>query len=167
MDYVQIIISRYGKKGAIIDTNLLILYIVGLYNVDYIEGFKRIKDKGYTKEDFEALVRLLMLFKKVFLTSHVLAEFSNLTFNHKRFDKDFDEYLSSVIIALKNIVEEHVKKNEILTSSFFKFGFTDVSIMELAIKSGLPVITDDLPFYNLLSSRGISSINMNNIRMYK
>lgn len=168
MDYIEQVIIRNKNRGIILDTNLLILYIVGNYNIDYIKEFKRTASKGYTEDDFLALSKILNIFNKVFLTPHVLSELSNLTFNYKNEEnKNFTEYLLIAKRVLENINENNISKNNILSSKFLKFGFTDISILELAINNSLPVITDDLPFYSLLNNQGVECINMSHIRVYK
>ncbi|KKQ46175.1 MAG: hypothetical protein US63_C0005G0017 [Candidatus Moranbacteria bacterium GW2011_GWC2_37_8] len=166
MDYLKAVIIDYKEKGIIIDTNLLVLYIVGFYDAEYIEKFQRVKNKGYTKEDFEALLKLVSPFNKIFITPQILAEVSNLTFNDIK-DNRFLEYFNEVLRIIGDIEEHHISKNMLLKMPMLsKFGFTDSSIMELAQKEDLPVITDDFPLYSLLINSGISAINMTHIRIY-
>ena len=52
-----------SKEGLLIDTNLLILYVIGLIDVNRIEQNKR--TRTYTKEDFYLLINFVSYFKKV------------------------------------------------------------------------------------------------------
>ena len=63
-------------KSALIDTNLLLLLVVGMTNKSYIKIHKR--TKTFTVEDYEQLLSDLDHFKPVWVTSHCLAEVSNL-----------------------------------------------------------------------------------------
>lgn len=163
MDYLKGVITKYGNRGVILDTNLLILLIIGSYDVDRIEKFGRTKDRGYTKQDFIFLVNFLKEFNAIYLTPQVLAELSNLTFN-KILENDFPVYLRSVIKSIKDKREHYVPKDILLNANCFKFGFTDSSIFELAKKEKLLVLTDDHPLSGFLSKNGMDCININHIK---
>ena len=164
MDYIRGIIIEYKSKGIIIDTNLLILFIVGKYDILYIEKCNRVKDKKYTVDDYKFINNLLSLFYKIYVTPHVLAELSNLSFKDIK-DQAFLEYFEYVLKIIKATLEVHISKDIILDIPMFKkFGFADTSIFELATKENLPVITDDLKLHHYLIGFGIRSINMDSIR---
>jgi hypothetical protein len=166
MDILKGILYEYTSKGIIVDTNLIILYIVGFYDITYIEKFGRVKNKGYTKEDFLALKKLLESFRSLFLTPQILAEISNLSFNDVS-DKRFVAYFDEMLRVITNVNEKYIPKNILVKiPSLIKFGFTDLSIFELAKKENLPVVTDDFKLHGFLSFHGIRSINMDQIRAY-
>jgi rRNA-processing protein FCF1 len=169
MDYIAGVVQKYKTKGIIVDTNLLILYIVGFYNIDYIERFARVKNKKYSKEDFGALARLISLFKVIFVTPQILAELSNLSFKNEKNrdfeDDNFNGYLVEVIRIITGAKENFSPKEKLMDiAQFCKFGFTDISILDLAQQERLPVITDDLRLHHLLINLGVDSLNMNTIR---
>ncbi len=164
MDYLKGIICNYKNKGIVVDTNLLILLIVGKFNIAYIEKCSRVKDKQYTINDYRFVNNLLSLFVKIYVTPQVLAEFSNLSFGDIK-DRAFLKYFEFVLEIIKGVSEEYISKDIILDIPIFrKFGFADASIFELASKEQLPVITDDMPLHHYLITSGISSINMDHIR---
>ena len=66
-----------NAAGLLVDTNLLVLLVVGSVNRDRIETFKR--TSKYTKADYDLLTRVLGAFQKIYTVAHVLAEVSNLT----------------------------------------------------------------------------------------
>lgn len=164
MDYLKAIIIDYASKGIIVDTNLLILFIVGFYDIAYIEKFKRVKNKGYTKEDFDALRKLLSYFKCLYVTPQILSEVSNLSFGNV-LGNAFNEYFAEVVKIISEAKEKHISKDIILKMPvLYKFGFTDSSIFKLAKNEDLPVITDDSKLNGMLNKEGIRSINMDTIR---
>ena len=164
MDYIKGIIFDYKSKGIIVDTNLLILFVVGGYDISYIEKCNRIKNKRYTIEDYRFVNNLLASFAKIYVTPQVLAEFSNLSFNDIK-GQAFLKYFEYVLKIIRESSEGYISKDIILNISMFKkFGFTDASIFKLASKEKLPVITDDLPLHHYLINCGIRSINMDSIR---
>ena len=66
-------------KSLIIDTNLLVLLVVGLTRLSLIERHKRTKQ--YVAADFELLVRCISNSSRIVVTPHTLAETSNLAGN--------------------------------------------------------------------------------------
>jgi hypothetical protein len=71
-------VSKHRAKGVFIDTNLLVLLLVGLVNIRRIGTFKRTLD--FTVDDFHLLIRLTKWFgSPIFSTPHVLSQVSDLT----------------------------------------------------------------------------------------
>ncbi len=171
MDYIAIILQKYKSKGIIVDTNILILYVAGFYDLCYLEKISRVNNKQYSKDDFEAIAKLLSKFQVIYITPQILSELSNLSFkdekNRDKKDDNFSQYLLEVVRIITSTEEYFSPKNDLMQIDHFpKFGFTDMSILDLAIKKELPVITDDLGLYHLLINSSIDCLNMNTIRMY-
>ena len=70
------LLAMHRVSSVLVDSNLLLLYLVGLTNKDRIPLFKR--TQKYTVAEFELLVRLLAIFKKIVTTPQVIAEVSTL-----------------------------------------------------------------------------------------
>ncbi len=64
-DAFQLILKHRGN-GLLVDTNLLLLYIVGKTNPNRISNFKR--TSRYTVEDFELLDGIMAQFKTLITT---------------------------------------------------------------------------------------------------
>jgi hypothetical protein len=64
------LIEKHRANGLLIDTNLLVLFLVGKTNKSRILSFKR--TQAYTLEDFELLERLVDQFRTLITTPHVL-----------------------------------------------------------------------------------------------
>lgn len=73
---VDAAIAAYKDKGLLIDTNILLLFFVGLHSRKSIQGFKR--TDRFTPEDFDILAGVLQRFKQVVTTPSILTEVSNL-----------------------------------------------------------------------------------------
>jgi hypothetical protein len=71
------LIEKHRAKGVLVDTNLLVLFLVGTVNRQRIANFKRTGD--FTIEDYELLARLIGWFGKLIATPHVLSQVSDLT----------------------------------------------------------------------------------------
>ena len=77
MNYAEQLLVRYRSRGVLVDTNLLLLYFVGLYNPSLIPQFKR--TRIFTVNDFDVLQNFIALFSKVVTTPDILTEVSNLS----------------------------------------------------------------------------------------
>jgi rRNA-processing protein FCF1 len=167
MDYIRGVVVEFKSKGIIIDTNLLVLFIAGGYDIAYIEKCSRTKNKGYTRDDYIFINNFLGIFDKIYVTPHILAEFSNISFNNIN-NKEFLKYFEIVVKIIKGMSEEYISKDVVLKIPMFKkFGFADTSIYELAKKNNLPVITDEFDLHHYLITKGMTSINMDHIRVTK
>src|SRR5947209_18915054 len=69
-------VGSSDRSGLLIDTNLLVLFTVGVVNRGRIENFKRTRQ--YTERDYDLLLRVLEKTAPLYTVAHVLAEVSNL-----------------------------------------------------------------------------------------
>lgn len=153
------LIIKYKNKGVIVDTNLLILFFIGLFDEGQIKKNKR--TKAYTIEDFTLLKEFLKNFKLI-ITPNIITELTNLcsTYNNESSTKFFS-FIKSIINKQHEIYVETSRAIEDL--SFCKFGLTD-TVIHFISKKGYLVLTDDFPLYGFLSSQRILAINFNHIR---
>jgi rRNA-processing protein FCF1 len=157
--YVAQLMQRYSRAGLLIDTNLLLLYLVGVLDRNRITTFKR--TSIYTSDDFDMLDAIMGRFQRVITTPHILAEVSNLggqlgaPLNRKFFD-----VLAEAITRLN---EQYVPSNDAM-QGYRRLGVTDAGIIHIA--HTYLVLTDDFPLSNYLESRGIDVINFNHLRPY-
>jgi hypothetical protein len=70
------LIEKHRGKGALVDTNLLVLYLVGTLNRRKITEFKR--TSNFEISDFDLLSRLIKWFGRLIATPHVLSQVSDL-----------------------------------------------------------------------------------------
>jgi len=61
---------------AVVDTNLLVLLVVGAASPDYIAKHKRLEE--YTADDFDLLGLIIADFSEIVVLPHILAETSSL-----------------------------------------------------------------------------------------
>ncbi len=66
-----------GQTRLLIDTNLLVLYVVGTINANRVSQFKR--TQAYTAADYQLLYGVMKEFAEVWTVPQVMAEVSNLT----------------------------------------------------------------------------------------
>ncbi len=157
---VQALVAKYKTRGIIIDTNIFLLYLVGLVNRNRISKFKRTAQ--FIPEDYDLLLQIVDGFQKVVTTPNILTEVNSLA--NQLGEPERSQCLNTFTLLISQISEEYmesisVAKNEI----FARFGLTDCGIMSLA-KDKYLVLTDDLKLSLYLKAQGIDTINFNNLR---
>lgn len=155
-------IKLYFGKGIILDTKPLIFFLAGNYDFDSIG--KTPLTKEYTKEDFELLMSFVSKFKKIIVTPQILAEMSNII-NKEISETDFANFIEKIIKILFDCDEIYIQKNDILKrDELKKVGITDTSILLSCERDDLLVLTKDLPFALICSSRGLPVIHFDLLR---
>jgi len=155
-EYLLKLFTKYKKKGILIDTNILLLYLVGSLDINLIKNFSR--TAMFSEKDFDFTSRFIDSFRVKITTPHILTEVSNLFGNKldlhivlKEFTKLADEeFLESI----------KVTENE----AFTNFGLTDAAIIE-ASKNSYLIFTDDRPFFGYLVNKGIEAVSLDQLRM--
>lgn len=155
IDQIKKFIYTHNPPGIIVDTNILIVFLVGCYDQDYIENCKVVNDscKKYTAEDYLLLVKIIGLFKKVYITPQVMAEVSNLSITKGIHGDRQIKYLLKVIEFLKKSQESHTDHKYLFDMEvevIGKFGLVDVNLVELSKQTKMPILTDDLKLYNTM-----------------
>ena len=154
------LLARYHQKGILLDTNLLLLYLIGLFDPDRIERFKRTEKFSY--EDFQILLRIMSPFKIILTLPHVLAEVNSLSGQlHSNILASFREKFKAQIELFKEASPTSIKASQ--RQEFRYLGLTDSAIILESIGKWL-VLTDDLPLYVALNRAGVDVLNFTAIR---
>jgi rRNA-processing protein FCF1 len=146
-----------GNK-VVVDTNLLLLLLIGRINKNLIENFKRTDE--FTKNDFDLLFEILKHFDNIIVTPNILTEVDNFTKNLKNPEnKRLAIYYISKWLN-EGFIQEELIKSKILCneSCFFYFGIADTSITKIS-EEKIGVITKDGKLYYELITNGIQAIN--------
>jgi predicted nucleic acid-binding protein len=147
-------------RQIIVDTNLLILMVVGLTDRALIRKHKRTKQ--FEEEDYDLLMEVLSNFDQILTTPHILTETSNLA------AQTHEDALLAVRAKLRALFDEQqedfapsisIAKNPL----FVRLGLTDCAILSL-VKNKIPLLTVDHDLY--LAAAGISDlvVNFNHVR---
>lgn len=156
------LVSRYSRKGVLLDSNLLLLYFVGSYDPERIGSFKRTYSQGYTVDDFELLCRLLGLFGTIVTTPNIVTEVGSLS-NQLRGDEK-PIYYAVFAKFISAMAEYYTESRQICALEQFRhFGLTDSGIINLA-RGNYLVLTDDGRLVGYLQNVGIDVINFNHLR---
>jgi hypothetical protein len=144
----------------IVDTNLLVLLVVGSASELHIARHKR--TRIYDPEAFRLLVGILNQSAAVVVTSHVLAEASNLL---RQCGEPLASHLGTRFAALvAQSVEEHRDARTLVgRPEHIRLGLTDAGILEVQA-SGAILLTDDNALYLTSLHAGHSAINFSHLR---
>lgn len=155
-DYLLKLIQNYKHKGLLVDTNILLLYLVGTVNTELIRNFSR--TANFTEADFYNVSKFIEVFDIKITTPHILTEVSNLFGNRIELQIALGKYIE--------LIEEHYLESRRLaqTKIFFQFGLADTAITETAKNSYL-VVTDDNHLFGYLINQKIDTVNLAQIRM--
>lgn len=146
--------------SIIIDTNLLVLLIVGKTNPNLIEKHKR--TRIFQREDYNLLINILMNYDEIVVTPHILTETSNLI---SQTDESTGKALKKTLSGLLQSQREEFEPSVDLAKhhAYLKLGLTDSAIIKLTA-SDIPLITTDLKLYLEASKSNKNTINFNYLR---
>ncbi len=162
MNEIESLFSRYRQKGVLVDTNILLLYFVGLTNRERISRFNR--TQNFIPEDYDLLLQVLGYFQTIATTPNVLTEVSNLAdkLGEPERSQCFALFAQGIAIFEETYLES---RGVAMDQQFTTFALTDCSILSLA-KNRYLVLTDDLRLADYLQRQGVDTINFNNLRVF-
>jgi hypothetical protein len=160
-------IQKYRRSGVLVDTNLLLVYFIGLY--DTATGYKLVNAFKYTKgnygsEDFDVLLAFLQGFKTVVTTPpHILTEVSN-SITGALTAPARELCLGLMQQTLPSLLEHHIPAVDFIGEDQFRtFGVTDMGILRTAAERYL-VLTDDYRLSGYLHQIGIDTLSLPEIK---
>ncbi len=144
---------------ALLDTNVLLLWLVALTEPAILNDFKRVQQ--FDREDIVYLRKLLAGFSQIRTTPHVLAEASNFV------DQSPLRWRSMLIEALKVFIRAAPETHDaavalIGRSEFNALGLTDTALSKLSGEA--VVITVDFRLWGKIEAEGGNAINFNHHR---
>lgn len=161
--YADSLISRYRNRGVLVDTNLLMLLLVGAYDRDQVERTRRIRDK-FRAEDFDILAAVLGQFETRVTTPHILTETSNLL------AQQLSGYVKKEVFAIfaRLVSTDWHERREasstlVNVTAFSWLGLTDIAIADAARDSYL-VLTEDALLANHLGRLQVDVLNFTHLR---
>lgn len=161
-DYIEDLVERYKSLGVIVDTNLLLLFFVGLYSPTKIETFNR--TNKYQRTDFDILMGFLANFDAFYTTPNILTEVSNLT---GKLGKDPADFRATIFSSKIKVFEEvYIPSRDVAGSdNFAKLGLTDGGIIQIQRAKGrFLLLTDDFDLYYRYCAAGGDALNLTQLR---
>jgi hypothetical protein len=159
MTDVHQLINKHRGSGLLVDTNLLLLYLIGRTNKNRILNFKR--TQAYTIDDFDLLNRFMAEFKVLITPPHVLTEVSNLGDLQRQEREVFRSCFVQIVEQSREHYDERL--SAVQETCFRRLGLTDAAIAALA-SQGFLFLTDDLDLYLTLVEQRVDAINFNHLR---
>jgi hypothetical protein len=147
-------------RKIVVDTNLLLLWVVGETDDALIGRHKR--TNLFTREDFTLLQIFLEGFERVVVTPGILTELSNLV--RQIGEPHRSMLMATVQLLVDQVNENHVPATEVVGSPFFvRLGLTDVTILK-AVEESDHLLTVDLDLWIEATKAGRSATNFNHLR---
>lgn len=143
-----------------IDTNLLVLLVVGSASEGYIARHKR--TNTYATDDFRLLRQVLLRADGLVFTPHVLAETSNLV---RQFAKPgVDTIVNVMCRMIEQTREITVAGVEAVRRPEFRYlGLTDAGLLTIEADD-ITLLTDDFDLYRASLAAGRQPINFSHER---
>ena len=136
--------------GYLVDTNLLLLFIVGSESPDLISKHRRLE--SYSEEDYSTLHSLLNRAGGVFVTPNTLTEASNLLGQHGEPERSrLFQRLRAIIQDTHEVVVSSVRASA--HPAFDRLGLTDTVLLEAA-SADIPLLTLDFQLYSAGLAKG-------------
>lgn len=149
-----------GRGTLFIDTNLLLVLIVGALDLEQIERFKR--TRAYSREDYSLLVTYIGDFQRMLTTPNVLTEVSHLL--GQLSEPLRRRALLALGVLTGEFQEKYLPSTDLAVDPHFPLlGLSDTSIIHSAARAAT-VLTDDLQLYVRLAAAGMDVVNFNHIR---
>jgi len=160
LEHFASIVAKHKGAAIVLDSNLLLLLVVGRLDPDRIVKFSR--TSMFTKKDFDTLKHLVSSFSRIVTTPNVLTEVSNFV---GQLENPARKQCFGLLSTIIDVLEERFITSADATAdrAFLRLGLTDAAILRLA-DSPYPVLTTDFDLWRHLSDRGIDALNFNHIR---
>lgn len=162
LDVLDDIIRRHRQGGILLDTNILILLLMALWDRPTALSFKA--NSNFSEGDVDTLSLLVSQFNRVVVTPGVLAEVANLADRLPEPNRTkFFEFLQGMLPTPS--FEERLISLPLVAGSecFTRLGFTDATLEQLGV-AGVPVLTNDRPLYVHLLAQHIDVLNFDVVR---
>ncbi len=155
MSYVDFLVQKYRSRGLLLDSNLLLLYLVGSVNPLLVGTGNYNKLSSFTTQQIAILRHLTSLFQRLVTTAHILTEVSNLVgFMH---DAGRLQVFQSFASTLEMISEQEISSYQVARRNEFKYiGLTDSVLAELS--SRFLIVSNDGRMVNLLRDAGLDAL---------
>lgn len=159
--YINQLIRKYSRRSVIIDTNLVLLLIIGAMEKNP-KDFKRTVQ--FINNDVVLLRRVVSAFSRLITTPNIVTEVDNLSRNLP--EREHQNLSKAVNLVFDQAVEIYVPSKVVLsTSDHPRFGVSDCVSLSL-IDQGVLTITDDFKLYGKIVQLGYDAININHVRTF-
>ena len=155
MNYAVMMIEKYRSRGLLLDSNLLLLYLVGTVDPALVGSGQYNKLSSFRMQEIVILRQLTSVFSRVVTTAHILTEVSNLV--NTMHDAGKQRVFKAFAETLEVMNEQIVLSYRIARRQEFQYlGLTDSVLAEMADK--FLIVSNDGRMVNLLRDTGIDAL---------
>lgn len=163
MTEIQRLVQAYQDRGVIVDTDLLLAFLVGNFDRKWVARHKRTNE--YSPEDYDDITAILERFRgRILTTCAILTEVNNLLFAKGSPSEHLAAYAESFRSFLKVSTELDEASTKMAAMPHLpEFGLTDLGILACALDRYL-VLTDDGPLAGYLRRNSVDVLDLMTIR---
>ena len=154
----ELLFERYRGKKLLLDSNLLLLYLVGSFQRTLVERFKRTNE--FSLGEYDLLASIVRQFQFLVTTPHILTEVSNLSNALPSNIKEI--WLQYFALQIDSLEEVRTAASVICReTSYNPFGLTDAALQNAS--ADMLVLSEDFRLTGVLSSLGVATINFRDL----
>ncbi|MBN8459613.1 MAG: hypothetical protein J0M04_17425 [Verrucomicrobia bacterium] len=149
------LVTRYRGRGAVVDTNLFLVLLLG--NVDPRLIGNTARTDGYSAADYDLLREVLEQFARIVILPQILTEAGNLLKRNCRYPNtllDLHDELARIIHFAQTKESSVSAKRATLHPAYHALGYADAAILAAANGRYL-LLTADGPLQNMAWSSGV------------
>lgn len=148
------------RRAVILDTNLAVLFFVGLSGGGNIERHRRLR--GYTDRDFALLADAVERAMEFLVSPNVLAEASNLIrMAPEHLSLPALEEMATIAARSREVYVE--SRNVLGTREYYRLGLTDAVLFHIA-DNRTALLTVDENLYQATARAGKNVVNFKHLR---
>lgn len=149
------LVTRYRERGAVVDTNLILVLLLG--NVDPRLIGNAARTDGYSASDYELLCEVLAHFARIVMLPQILTEAGNLLKRNCRFPNtllDLHLELARIVHVAQTKEASVSAKRATQHPAYQALGYADAAILAATTGRYL-LLTADGPMQNMAWSAGV------------
>lgn len=151
-----------AQPGFVLDTNLMVLFVVGLTSPTEVGRHQRLVK--FEPFDFDLLVKVLNGCGGPTLIPNVVTETSTLLGHGRK--SSTDDYAQVLAGLIRDLDEVYVaSKDAVERSDFARLGVTDSALLQMASEE-FDLLTDDEPLYRTAVEVGCRAVLFSQLREY-
>lgn len=153
---IQELVTRFRNEGVVVDTNLLLVLLVG--NVDPRLVGTVARTDGYSQRDYDLLIAILRQFSKIIFLPQILTETGNLLKRNCPTNDllfDLQRSFARLVCSSGSLESRALSRRVVISAHFQKLGYADAAILASARDRHL-ILTADGPLQRVAGSNGMA-----------
>lgn len=153
------ILAPHRGNLALLDANLLVLWVLGRFGEGKFTRLKRVSQFDY--RHYRMLRHLATAFRGMISTPYVLSQASDLTTLNGADSVVARAYLKDLIVPMQDAYQPAAKL--VQHPVFCRLGLADTSVLN-AGNPRTTILTTDFELYRYAQAQGVPSLNFNHLR---